>query len=158
MWAEYMKRWLNLLFWWLPRERQEAERESARPAPGTSDETSDSAAATTSSATTTTASHEPPVAPDRVAEPESAPEPQTAAQAPASGEPAPPPRSEPDNLTEIKGIGPAVQGKLQALGIATYTDLAKVDADWLTGELKSRQVVVSQARVQQWIAAARDRA
>ncbi|MCC5859320.1 MAG: hypothetical protein JJT90_14265 [Ectothiorhodospiraceae bacterium] len=157
MWTDFMKRWLNLWFWWLPRERQEAERESAEPAPPASDEPSERADATTSSVTTPPASHEPPVASDPVAEPETAPEPQTAAESPASGEPAPAPRTEPDNLTELKGIGPAVQEKLHALGIATYTDLAKADADWLTRELKSQQVVVSLARVQQWITAARNR-
>ena len=37
----------------------------------------------------------------------------------------------PDDLTVIKGIGPAVQNKLRALGITTFAELAKADPDAL---------------------------
>jgi predicted flap endonuclease-1-like 5' DNA nuclease len=35
----------------------------------------------------------------------------------------------PDDLTVIKGIGPAVQGKLRSLGITTFRDLATANPD-----------------------------
>ncbi|MEM7022782.1 MAG: helix-hairpin-helix domain-containing protein [Pseudomonadota bacterium] len=59
----------------------------------------------------------------------------------------------PDDLTAIKGIGPAVQSKLRALGIQTYDDLAKADPDRLIDQLKGSQPI-SPARVRGWTEAA----
>ena len=59
-----------------------------------------------------------------------------------------------DDLTVIKGIGPAIQEKLRALGIATFSDLARADPKaW---GLKGPQPI-SEARVRGWIEAARQR-
>ena len=62
-----------------------------------------------------------------------------------------------DDLTVIKGIGPALQQKLRALGIATFSDLARADPKALTERLKGAQPI-SEARVRGWIEAARQRA
>jgi large subunit ribosomal protein L21 len=61
-----------------------------------------------------------------------------------------------DDLTVIKGIGPAVQKKLRGLDIITFSDLAKADADALTEKLKGSQPI-SVARVRAWTEAARER-
>jgi predicted flap endonuclease-1-like 5' DNA nuclease len=60
----------------------------------------------------------------------------------------------PDDLTVIKGIGPAVQEKLRALGIKSFRDLASADPDKLTEQLKGRQPI-SKAKVRAWTTAAR---
>jgi predicted flap endonuclease-1-like 5' DNA nuclease len=62
-----------------------------------------------------------------------------------------------DDLTVIRGIGPATQEKLRALGIATFSDLARADPKALTEPLKGAQPI-SEARVRGWIEAARQRA
>jgi predicted flap endonuclease-1-like 5' DNA nuclease len=63
----------------------------------------------------------------------------------------------PDDLTEIKGIGPAMQNKLRALGITTFADLAAADPDQLMARLKGSQPL-SLGRVRHWTEAARQRA
>lgn len=62
-----------------------------------------------------------------------------------------------DDLTAIKGIGPAMQEKLQSFGIGSFRELATADAAQLTEKIKATQAVVSKARVEEWIAAARER-
>ena len=62
----------------------------------------------------------------------------------------------PDDLTEIKGIGPAMQNKLRALGITTFADLAAADPDQLMARLKGSQPL-SLVRVRHWTEAARQR-
>lgn len=61
-----------------------------------------------------------------------------------------------DDLTVIKGIGPAVQEKLRSRGITTFRDLAAANPDDLAAHLKGSQPV-SNARVHTWIKAARER-
>jgi predicted flap endonuclease-1-like 5' DNA nuclease len=61
-----------------------------------------------------------------------------------------------DDLTVIKGIGPAIQEKLRALGIATFSDLAGADPKALTERLKGAQPI-SEAQVRGWTEAARKR-
>jgi predicted flap endonuclease-1-like 5' DNA nuclease len=61
-----------------------------------------------------------------------------------------------DDLTVIKGIGPAIQTKLRGFGIAGFSDLAASDADELAAKLGASQPM-STARVQGWVEAARDR-
>jgi predicted flap endonuclease-1-like 5' DNA nuclease len=63
----------------------------------------------------------------------------------------------PDDLTVIKGIGPALQNRLRALGITTFADLAAANPDKLMAQLKGAQPL-SRARVQHWTEAARARA
>jgi predicted flap endonuclease-1-like 5' DNA nuclease len=62
----------------------------------------------------------------------------------------------PDDLTVIKGIGPALQNRLRALGITTFADLAAANPDKLMAQLKGAQPL-SRARVQHWTEAARAR-
>jgi predicted flap endonuclease-1-like 5' DNA nuclease len=62
----------------------------------------------------------------------------------------------PDDLTVIKGIGPAVQNKLRALGITTFADLAAADPDRLMEELKGSQPLTA-TRVRGWTEDARAR-
>ena len=72
-------------------------------------------------------------------------------------EPAPATNPEPaasDDLTAIRGIGPAMQKRLVAMGIRTHADLAAADVDTLTERLKADKAVVSRARIERWIEAA----
>lgn len=55
-----------------------------------------------------------------------------------------------DDLTRIKGIGPAYAQRLAAAGIATFTHLAEADPDALRAALDSR------ADVEDWIAQAKE--
>ncbi len=146
MWEETLKRWIDLVFWWLPKPEQPgadaAERADRSPAQAAAE----------------------PVASEQVA-------PKPAAAKPAAGEPAAarpvadtaaveaaaPATSGADDLTVIKGIGPMVQQKLQALGIRTFGDLAAADPQALTGQLKGRQPI-SEALVRGWTEAADQRA
>ena len=96
----------------------------------------------------------PPASPaPRAAEPGAgaAPEPRTAQSEKAVTAPVP------DDLTVIKGIGPALQNRLRALGITTFADLAAANPDKLMAQLKGGQPL-SRARVQHWTEAARARA
>jgi predicted flap endonuclease-1-like 5' DNA nuclease len=101
MWDEVFKRWIDLLFWWVPRHE-------ARP-------------------------------PDKAEE-----------RAPSGPEGRR--RGRPDRH---QGIGPAVQGKLRSLGIATFNDLARAAPKTLTERLKGSQPI-SEARVRGWTEAARE--
>ena len=71
---------------------------------------------------------------------------------PAAG---PSPASIDDDLTVIKGIGPAVQKKLRELNITTFNELSEADADTLTEKLKGSQPI-SVAKVRGWTEAARE--
>ena len=80
---------------------------------------------------------------------------------PAAAAPSPQPKPAPakhagSDLTGIKGIGPAMQKRLSAIGITTPADLAAADAKTLTTQLKADKAVVSEAQVSQWIEAARN--
>lgn len=155
MWDVYLRRWIDLLFWWVPRKEETPDRaEQARR-----EEVPEPAA--------------------KSAEPSPRPAPSQPAQRRAQVEggghraagPTPPPTPEPaqaqpekavappvpDDLTEIKGIGPALQNKLRALGITTFADLAAANPDQLMAQLKGSQPL-SRGRVRHWTEAARERA
>jgi predicted flap endonuclease-1-like 5' DNA nuclease len=121
MWDDIFKRWIDLLFWWVPRTEE------------TLPERADDGSAVASEQGAS-----------RV------PEEAVEQQVPTAEEAAR------DDLTVIKGIGPAVQRKLRSLGIATFRDLATADADDLAEHLKGSQPV-SKARVHGWIKVARER-
>jgi predicted flap endonuclease-1-like 5' DNA nuclease len=127
MWDQTFKRWLDLVFWWLPKH-EAAEKPSAQvaqPAPR-------------------------PAAPE-AKEPAAKRPPKPAVHdQPAASE-----RS-PDDLTVIKGIGPVVQEKLHALGIRTFDDLAAADPGKLAAQLKGRQPI-SETLVRGWTQAADQR-
>jgi predicted flap endonuclease-1-like 5' DNA nuclease len=115
MWNEIFKRWIDLLFWWVPKDEARPPEKAKERAP---------------SVTEQSAGREPEVAQQAVSD---------------------------DDLTVIKGIGPATQEKLRALGIATFSDLARADPKALTERLKGSQPI-SEARVRGWTKAARQRA
>ena len=110
MWDKFVKQWLELAFWWVPKDSSVPPEEEA-VAPSEAEQALASA---------------PKPAPERVA----------------------------DDLTVIKGIGPAVQKKLQGLDILTFGDLAAADPDALTEKLKGSQPI-SVAQVRRWTESAR---
>lgn len=79
----------------------------------------------------------------------------TRAVQPVASAPDPTPERVADDLTVIKGIGPAVQKKLQGLNIIAFSDLAAADPDALTEKLKGSQPI-SVAKVNAWIESARE--
>jgi len=135
-----IKRWLDLLFWWVPKnERSGPERGGRTPQ-------ASAPAAKEEAATRDETVERPPAGAQRPA-----PEP------PATEPPAAEKVRPADDLTVIKGIGPAVQEKLRGLGIATFADLAAADPDRLVDQLKGSQPI-SKARVEGWTEQARARA
>jgi predicted flap endonuclease-1-like 5' DNA nuclease len=113
MWNEIFKCWIDLLFWWVPKDGAKPPEEAKERAPRASQQS---------------AGREPEVA-QQVAF---------------------------DDLTVIKGIGPAIQEKLRALGIATFSDLARADPKALKERLKGSQPI-SEARARGWTEVARKR-
>ncbi len=134
MWNDLMRRWMELAFWWLPGQRND-QQPARHEAP--------------------TPRHEPT---RDAGTPASTPAPETAPEPSEPSEPAEPPAPAAEaggDLKGIKGIGPAMQKRLAAQGIATRADLAAADPDTLTEALKAGRAVVSRAQVAGWIAAAR---
>jgi predicted flap endonuclease-1-like 5' DNA nuclease len=64
----------------------------------------------------------------------------------------PPPQQEPDDLTEIKGIGPVFAARLEEAGIRSFRGLSEVDAVTV-----ATAVGTSEANVARWISGARAR-
>lgn len=160
-----IKRWLDLVFWWLPKsERSQSEepKRSHKPPSAAASEESETVERPPAPEARPGATQTPPAsAEERPAtaqeRPAAAPE-RPAAERPAAERPAAPPKPpRPDDLTVIKGIGPAVQEKLRGLGIATFGDLAAADPDRLVDQLKGSQPI-SKARVEGWTQEARSRA
>ncbi|MEX0372679.1 helix-hairpin-helix domain-containing protein [Spiribacter roseus] len=89
-------------------------------------------------------------APRQAAEPADS-RPEAPAEAPAPAEPPVADTPASDDLTEIRGIGPAMQRRLTGLGIHSRADLAAADPETLTERLKADRAVVSQAQVAAWI-------
>ncbi len=63
--------------------------------------------------------------------------------------------AKPGDLSEIKGIGPAIKTKLAQLGVKTFADLAGADAGQLSKSLNQR--TITPERVRSWIAEAKKR-
>jgi len=172
MWDQTFKRWLDLVFWWLPKHEatKQPSAQAAEPAPKQAAPQPEAPAAPRAAA--------PKPAP-RAAEPAAAPRPAPRGVEPAAvgaPEPVAPQAKEPpagaapkqaapvaaaserapDDLTVIKGIGPVVQQKLHALGIRTFNDLAAADPGALVEQLKGRQPV-SETLVRGWTEAADQR-
>jgi predicted flap endonuclease-1-like 5' DNA nuclease len=120
MWDDLFKRWIDLLFWWLPRN-EEGPPEKEEEGAGVTEHGAGRG-------------------------PEQGVEQQLKAEKEVT----------PDDLTVIKGIGPSVQEKLRSLGIMTFEDLARADADRLVDQLKT-SMPVSKARVRGWTEVARER-
>jgi large subunit ribosomal protein L21 len=159
MWSEITKRWVDLFFWWVPKVGKPAESEkkaaagAERPVERAAAEPSPrrpaaepTAASRQAEAPQAEPKPEPPKAEARKAEPPKA----EARKAEAR-------KAEPDDLTTIKGIGPATQDKLRGLGIATFKDLAAADPDGVAQQLKGGQPI-SEAQVRGWTKEAGKRA
>jgi predicted flap endonuclease-1-like 5' DNA nuclease len=121
MWDDIFKRWVDLLFWWVPRTEGTRPEKTEEGTPGVSEQGAGRA-------------------PEEAVEQQV----QTAEEIVA------------DDLTVLKGIGPAVRQKLRSLGIASFGDLATADPDDLFDQLKA-SLPISRARVRGWIEAARER-
>jgi predicted flap endonuclease-1-like 5' DNA nuclease len=178
MWDAILRRWLDLLFWWAPR--QEKTPPTAEPPPR---ERAPEPAARRAEPSARPAAQRPAQAErgsHRAAEPGARPAREPAPAQPARAAEADGPRAArpsapsaarptaaqpektvappvPDDLTVIKGIGPAVQNKLRGLGITTFADLAAADPDAILRGLKGSQPL-TKGRVQAWTEAARERA
>jgi predicted flap endonuclease-1-like 5' DNA nuclease len=156
MWEAFYKRWLDLLFWWVPRKQQAPPRTTTdAPSRKPQEGRSNAAGAKARAAPDRSA------APARPATQKAAPKPSRPSAQPAPGPAAAQPEKTvappvPDDLTVIKGIGPAVQNKLRALGITTFADLAAADPDRLLAQLKGSQPLTL-GRVRHWTEAARQR-
>jgi predicted flap endonuclease-1-like 5' DNA nuclease len=176
MWDVMLRRWLDLLFWWVPKKEgtpRRAEQAARARAPEAAARTAESRdrngpkdAAQRSAQTggggprAAESSTRPAPRPARAAE-ASAPRAPEASARPAANPAAAQPEKTvappvPDDLTVIKGIGPAVQNRLRALGISTFADLAAADPDELMKQLKGSQPL-SLGRVRHWTEAARQR-
>jgi predicted flap endonuclease-1-like 5' DNA nuclease len=127
MWDQTFKRWLDLVFWWLPKH--EAAEKPSEQVPQRAPR---------------------PAAPEAKEPAAKTPLKPAAHYQPAASERAP------DDLTVIKGIGPVVQEKLHALGIRTFDDLAAADPGKLVEQLKGRQPI-SETLVRGWTQAADQR-
>lgn len=160
MWNDLIRRWLDLAFWWLPgqggsererpaerpAERRESPQQASRPTPTPERPAADPAPRPQAEPAPQAGGQ-----PEPKPEPEPTPAPARPAAAPAQGS------SGPDDLTSIKGIGAAMQQRLNAHGIRSFADLAAADADWLLQQLKEDKAVISRARVEEWIRAAAER-
>ncbi len=62
-----------------------------------------------------------------------------------------------DPLIDIEGIGPAYEADLNALGIMTFTQLAKQDAEQLASRMSAR-ITAERIRLERWIEQAQARA
>jgi predicted flap endonuclease-1-like 5' DNA nuclease len=149
MWSDITKRWVDLFFWWVPKAGKPAESEkqasagAERPAEQPARKVAEPPA-TARQAEARTAEppkQEPPKSESRKADP-----PKAEAR-----------KAEPDDLTTIKGIGPATQDKLRGLGIATFKDLAAANPEELVQQLKGGQPI-SEAQIRGWTAEAGKRA
>lgn len=147
MWSELMKRWLDMMTWWLPNrssdeptsQAQSKADHSVQPTGSEPQQGNDEAAESAQRETGESS----PAAADSAAQGKSS--------APGSAE------GPDEDLTAIKGIGPSIRDNLTALGIRNFQQLAAADAAQLSTQLRE-QTVVSQKRVQQWIDEARSRA
>jgi predicted flap endonuclease-1-like 5' DNA nuclease len=133
MWTEFLRRWVNLAFWWLPQPQENKGSETATQAPPENKQQRET------------------VGPEPATE-QTRPQPTAAEPAPES----PPTPEAAEDLTVIKGIGPATQKTLQELGITTIAGLASADISALTEKLKAHQPTATEARVKRWVDAAKD--
>jgi len=151
MWEQTFKRWIDLVFWWLPKTDAPQQPAPQRSQPDATRATQEPAHPEAPVAGAT------PQQPSHAKEAAAASARKEAPQAKAPAREAEPKQraaaETADDLTVIKGIGPAVQKKLQALGIRTFRDLAAADPESLVEQLKGRQPI-SQGQVRSWTKAA----
>ncbi len=121
MWSDFMKRWMDIVFWWLPSDGRDGPRQASR--------SQATAAGQSTQPQDRPRTPEPPITTEEVAEEVA---------------------GEGDDLTAIKGVGPAMADKLKSMGIRTFSDLAAADPEALTASLKQQRVVISVDRVKTW--------
>jgi large subunit ribosomal protein L21 len=132
MFEEWLKFWRRWMFWWVPGVDTADDDKKDTAAPQQS-------------------------APQQAApqQPQAGAADASASRQPASSE-APASSAAADDLTAIKGIGPAIARKLDALGVRTFAELAAADPDDLAARLDSRTVTAD--RVRTWASEAKKRA
>ena len=126
MFQEWQKFWRQWMFWWLPGGDEPADTRRSSEPPTVS------AMPDTETTVVDTAATRQPRSTDGWA-----------------------PSTPSDDLSAIKGFGPGIVRKLDALGIKTFADLAKADPDDLASKLALRPVTPE--RVREWIAEAKTR-
>lgn len=133
MYADWIKKWLDWMYWWLPSmgdssDEKTPESTASRP---------------------TSASPEPTPAPTApVTETSGGAGPEAAAEQQAEAV-----KSGYDDLTAIKGVGPAMQNKLNGLGITSFEQLAHTDPQTLADQLNVRTIKAD--RIREWAAEAK---
>lgn len=127
MWDRWFRQWLDMVFWWRPRTDRAEDERRETDA-------------------------EPPQADHNNAHAIDRPSAEKAEQVEEAT-----PTPAPDDLTAIKGIGPAMQRELEALGLTRFDELASADAEALTNKLKQSQRTLTTDKVKAWIEAARSR-
>ncbi len=157
----FLKQWFDLFFWWLPRTDQRKEDAGATQTAEGSRQPEEAQPARAEEAPRESASARREAAPEApTAEP--SPRAEAPAQQPEPARPTPAAEAaaeaeaEADDLTVIKGIGPAIQQKLNNLGITTFADLARADPEGVAERLDMR--MASPNRVREWVAAAKKKA
>ena len=150
MGPDHFRRWMDMFFWWLPRggtnpDETKASRSQTKEQPGQQSGEPDRPSPSSSAAATEQQPAEQPVEPPH---------------APPAQEPAAADKSTAneaaDDLTQLKGIGPAMAARLQDMGITTFDSLAAADSKTVTRSLRDKSVVISEKKVEAWIAAAKD--
>lgn len=132
MFEQWFKFWRDWMFWWLPGGDAPADKRSGEPAQ--QQPSTDAAGGKPADASAPSATDAPAVA----------------AAAPSSA-----PQGGSDDLTAIKGIGPAIARKLEAAGVRSFADLAAADPNDLARKIASRPVTAE--RVRTWVSEARTR-
>lgn len=178
MWDIYIKRWMRFAFWWVPgigstsQPHQDPDSPDNPPGPteraSPKPESPDSKTDPLSDRKTTVAADQA-SAPDQATAPasDSAPtkapddrdtgeKPEKPASAQTSSGTDEAATSDGDDLTAIKGVGPAVQKALEDAGVRSFKDLAKAEPEVLLEKVKSAQPTVSKARVESWIKGAQE--
>ena len=135
MFEQWFKFWRDWMFWWLPGGDTPADQR-----PGESPQQQSPSSTDTGGGKTA----------DQAA--------QSAADAPVASAAAPSSSAAQggsDDLTAIKGIGPAIARKLEAAGVRSFADLAAADPNDLADKIASRPVTAE--RVRTWISDAQKR-
>lgn len=160
MWSDLFKRWLDMVTWWMPR----GSRDSDDPGTGPSHDSSRSRAPSGSEADQKPNAGSPATGAAETSRADSTKSSSgQQAESPAAAEASAPAGNAAgssdadDDLTSIKGIGPAIKERLHDNGIRSFRDLANADAAKLTSQLKE-QTAISEKRVQGWIDEARKHA
>lgn len=152
MGPELFKRWMDMLFWWLPRDSNRSEGQQSPGAQREHQGTSSAGGSAASRETQTPGTGEQAAAAGNTAgaatgQPEAASQPQASSSVTDS--------EAVDDLTTIKGVGPAMAARLQEMGIRTFEDLAAADIKAVTRQLREQSVVISEKKVEGWVQAAR---